>query len=124
MPSEEVTQKLRRLAASLAKGTREGKYVWKQNEKDRFIFALDLPTGSVWIRSIDKDDEAPYRLAVFPKKGGTALEKLEDTPRFRYNELASLYEVVRTKVLGVDTLIDGLLRDVESEGGADDDIPF
>lgn len=82
------------------------------------------------MRSTDRDGQLPAELLIYGPQGGPASDSITSpslTDVFGGGEAAvgTLYEIVRRRVLGVDSVISGLLNDLKkSEEASDDDIPF
>lgn len=97
-------------------------------------FTVNTRKGSVQIRSVDGDGQAPYELLLF-NSDGAAIESIEtvtadarlpfSTESAPWNDLLNnLYQTARSNAIDLENVIKGILDEVENPPGSDDDIPF
>jgi hypothetical protein len=136
----EYQERLTVLLDRLIAATKQKQVEWTATEDDNTAFDAVLPSGHVRIRSVDRDDGAPFRFAVFPPGVGEkrAIDTLSsdwvgDRPADWNEKLEELYGMARSGALKIDVVIDGLIADIETGNtspapdfptAADDDIPF
>lgn len=112
MSSEEPV--LRRLVDALLVGTQQGKVLWQSDDRvDSFQFHGS--TGSVVIRTSDRDGLPPYEFLVLNSDSQIVenLHSRDDGDEHLEYALHRLYEAARQSALDVDGTIQGLLREVE-----------
>lgn len=136
-------EKLRVLMKRLLEDTRAGKISWRASG-DLSIFSLVTTSGSVIVRSIDGDGQAPFLVELL-NPNGVNIERIESDwepgtgpqgQRLRIGaswnkELSALFESARSAAINLDGVITGILDEIEHPntdadfgGGSDDDIPF
>jgi hypothetical protein len=110
-PSERLIELTRRLKAA----TDAGQLEWAAVEDTTFLWTASH--GAVGVRSRDGDGEEPYELDVF----GAERQKVEtltsewtaDEQPAPWNEaVAHLYRAARRQALGVDRILEDLLREL------------
>lgn len=105
---------LNRLVDALLAGTLNGKVRWQTHDRvDSFHF--DGSTGSIVIRTSDRDGLPPYEFIVLNSDSQVveSLHSRDDDDEDLENSLHTLYEAARQSALDVDGTIRGLLREVE-----------
>jgi hypothetical protein len=103
------------LCQRLVGATMLGEVEWTAEEETAFVCARS--SGTVGIRSRDRDGEPPYELVIFDPSGAkveTLLSdwSVEEEPAFWNEALADLYRAARRNALGVDKLLDDLLAEL------------
>jgi hypothetical protein len=96
--------------------TRQGKIRWRAASDEEGFF-YSAKTGTVLIRSKDRDGSAPYILSIFNSEG-TEVESVssEDDPFYDLHEdFDRLYVLARRSGLKVDVIIADFLRDLRQE---------
>ncbi len=110
-PSERLIELTRRLKAA----TDAGQLEWEAVEDTAFLWTGSQ--GAVGVRSRDGDGEEPYELDIF----GAERQKVEtlvsewaaDEQPAPWNEaVACLYRAARRQALGVDRILEDLLREL------------
>jgi hypothetical protein len=102
------------LCERLAAATTGGQAEWAAEETG---FVCQRRSGSVGIRSRDRDGEPPYELVIFSPKGEKVENLLsewspEEEPAFWNPALAELYRAARRNALGVDKILDDLFTEL------------
>jgi hypothetical protein len=103
------------LCERLASATVLGGVEWVAEEET--AFTCEQKSGTIGIRSRDRDGEPPYELVIF-NRDGAKVESLfsewtaEQEPAFWNQAFADLYRAARRKALGVDKLLDDLLAEL------------
>jgi hypothetical protein len=110
-PSERLIELTRRLTAA----TDAAQLEWAAVEDTAFMWTASH--GAVTVRSRDGDGEEPYELDVFSaerqKVETLTTEWTEDERPAPWNEaVARLYRAARRKALGVDRILEDLLREL------------
>lgn len=110
-PSERLIELIRRLKAA----TDAGQLEWAAVEDTAFVWTA--AHGAVSVRSRDGDGEEPYELDVFSperqKVETLASEWTTDEQAAPWNEaVARLYRAARRQALGVDRILEDLLREL------------
>lgn len=106
-------------AVVLVERTREGRIAWKALEGGTG-FRLTTKRGSTEIVSVDEDGLLPYQLRVYDPHG-TVVETLDWIPSEEpYGPLpnrvmADLYSAARRSALNIDTVIRGILDEIDPE---------
>jgi hypothetical protein len=107
-------RRLVELCKRLVAATTAGYVEWAPWE--RTTFACSRRSATLLISSSDRCDRPSYEFAVYNSDGVLAdrlsCEWSHETAAFWNETLASLYMAARHKALGVDRLIDDLLREV------------
>lgn len=103
------------LCERLAVATTGGEAEWTAEEETGFV--CQRRSGSVGIRSRDRDGEPPYELVIFSPKGEKVENLLsewssEEEPAFWNPALAELYRAARRNALGVDKILDDLFAEL------------
>ena len=95
--------------------TRTDSLDWRKRGRRPYAYEVDLPSGNVEIGTADDDGAAPYDLSIY--SAGPELELvfvlsggIDDEDVFE--ELSELWRRVARKVSGVDSTLDGLLKDL------------
>jgi hypothetical protein len=107
------------LCERLSGATLTGKVPWTAEEDTAFSCAQR--SGSVAIRSRDRDGEAPYELVIYSPKGATVESLVSEwttaeEPASWNAPLADLYRAARRQALGVDEILDALLDELPPAG--------
>lgn len=103
------------LCERLAGATVLGEVEWTVEEETAFVCRRS--SGTVGIRSRDRDGEPPYELVIFDPNG-VKVETLlsewsaEEEPALWNKALADLFRAARRRALGVDKLLDDLLAEL------------
>jgi hypothetical protein len=103
------------LCERLASATVLGGVEWVPEEETAFV--CKKRSGTVAIRSRDRDGEPPYELVIF-NRDGAKVESLfsewsaEQEPAYWNKAFADLYRAARRQALGVDKLVDDLLGEL------------
>jgi hypothetical protein len=103
------------LCERLAEATALGAVEWTAEEETAFV--CKRRSGTVGIRSRDRDGEPPYELVIFNQRGAKVESLLsewsaEQEPAFWNKAVADLYRAARRQALGVDKLVDDLLGEL------------
>jgi hypothetical protein len=103
------------LCERLAAATTSGQVEWTAEEETGFVCRRQ--SGSVGIRSRDRDGEPPYELVIYSPKGEKVENLLaewspEEEPAFWNPALAELYRAARRNALGVDKILDDLFAEL------------
>jgi hypothetical protein len=103
------------IAQRLLKNTEERRLEWTP-----FIggyeYEADSRQFTYFVKSVDQDDEAPYRLEVWKKQAGRSLKLVEITASFTEpleRPLRELYRAAKSVALNLDGLKNDVLRDLE-----------
>jgi hypothetical protein len=116
------------LARALKKRTDADELDWTPVEREPTSYQASLPSGIVRVRSVDMDGAPPVELVIYGPAGGPPLDSLTTRGVDTFSPeaiVSTLYETVRRRVLGVDSVIANLLGDLaEKEPASDEDIPF
>jgi hypothetical protein len=107
------------LCERLAAATTNGGVDWEVEEETAYL--CKRRSGSVAIRSRDRDGEAPYELVIYSPKGEKVESLLsewsaEEEPAFWNQAMADLYRTARRKALGVDKILDDLFAELPRVG--------
>lgn len=110
------------LCERLADATTAGHAEWTAEEETGFVWRRE--SGSVGIRSRDRDGEPPYELAIFSPTAEKVENLLsewspEEEPAFWNPALADLYRAARRNALGVDRILDDLFAELPPPRSAD-----
>lgn len=117
-PNNRLVELCERLAAATLLGAVE----WVAEEETAFV--SKRRSGSVGIRSRDRDGEPPYQLDIF-NRDGSKVESLlsewtaEQEPAFWNKAVADLYRAARRQALGVDRLLDDLLAELPTAAASE-----
>jgi hypothetical protein len=103
------------LCERLAAATTLGGIDWEVEEETAFL--CKRRSGTVAVRSRDRDGEPPYELVIYSPKGEKAESLLsewsaEQEPAFWNQPLTDLYRTARRKALGVDKILDELFAEL------------
>jgi hypothetical protein len=103
------------LCERLVGATMLGEVEWTVEEETAFVCRRS--SGTVGIRSRDRDGEPPYELVIFNSNGAKVETLLsewsaEEEPALWNRALADLYRTARRNALGVDKLLDDLLAEL------------
>jgi hypothetical protein len=115
------------LCERLAGATMLGEVEWTAEKQT--AFACKRRSGTVGIRSRDRDGEPPYELVIFDPNGAKVETLLsewsaEEEPALWNKALADLYRAARRKALGVDRLLDDLLAELPATQPAQEPAQF
>jgi hypothetical protein len=96
---------------------------WTAEHETAFFCARK--SGSIAIRSRDRDGEPPYELAIYNPNGNQVESLLsewlpDDEPAFWNKALTDLYRAARRQALGVDLILDDLFAELPSAPAADE----
>jgi len=110
-PSERLIELTRRLKAA----TDAGQLEWAPVEDTAFVWTASR--GAVGIRSRDGDGEEPYEIDVFSaerQKVDTLTSEwtVDEQPAPWNDAVAGLYRAARRQALGVDRILEDLLREL------------
>jgi hypothetical protein len=103
------------LCERMAAATTARQLEWEAEEETGFV--CRRRSGSVVIRSRDRDGEPPYELLIYDSKG-TKVESLlsewmtDAEPAFWNFAVAELYRAARRQALGVDKILDDLFAEL------------
>jgi hypothetical protein len=103
------------LCERLAGATMLGELEWTVEEETSFVCRRS--SGTIGIRSRDRDGEPPYELVIFNSNGAKVETLLsewsaEEEPALWNKALVDLYRTARRNALGVDKLLDDLLAEL------------
>jgi hypothetical protein len=128
-------QRLMALVQTLLDATAAGRVNWTTADDSGTAFKTNRSPGSVIVESDDRDGVAPFTVTLFNDRGNrvesltTGYESIPDAEGqssrrgYPWNALwRKLYEAARGRALRIDTVIDALIEDLETN--PDDDIPF
>ncbi len=112
---ESPSERLIELTGRLKAATDAGQLEWTAEEDTAFLWTA--AHGAVGVRSRDGDGEEPYELDVFSaerrKVETLASEWTTDEQPAPWNEaVARLYRAARRHALGVDRILEDLLREL------------
>ena len=110
-PNNRLVELCERLAAATMLGAVE----WTAEEVTSFV--CKRRSGSIGVRSRDRDGEPPYELVIFDRNGAKVETLLsewsaEQEPAFWNKAVADLYRASRRQALGVDRLHDDRLGEL------------
>lgn len=88
-------------------------------------FLCTRKSGTIAIRSRDRDGEPPYEVAIYNPNGNQVEGLLSewsanDEPAFWNKALTDLYRAARRQALGVDRILDDLFAELPSARAAEE----
>jgi hypothetical protein len=116
--SKEDQQRLARIADRVLALTQNGELKWAAVEESKTLFASKWGERIITIRSEDKDDVAPFRLAFTNEKNVEVAHVKSIMGATRPNDqalnttLGTIYRTARRQALGIDKALDDLERDL------------
>jgi hypothetical protein len=112
--------RLEKLLLLLVEKTQAGSADWKVSPHP-YTYDLERSSGTVRLDTVDDDGARPYRLAVLRSADSDEVLDFivqqwdQEEGEYTWPQLGHLYELARGHALKIDSVLDGLLEDLQGD---------